>query len=79
MDIKDKDLLNELIIESQEHIANIEPDLLILERDKDAVSDELINKIFRAVHSVKGGFGFYYGAEIDLFRRKFRITRDVRG
>ncbi|MBL8025987.1 MAG: chemotaxis protein CheW [Fibrobacteres bacterium] len=59
MDIKDKDLLNELIIESQEHIANIEPDLLVLERDKDAVSDELINKIFRAIHSIKGGFGFF--------------------
>ncbi len=89
MDIKDKDLLNELIIESQEHIANIEPDLLVLEQEKDNASSELINKIFRAIHSIKGGFGFF-GLEnikelshtmeniLDLVRnRKISVTQEM--
>ncbi len=56
---QDKELLNELIVESREHLAEIEPDLLELEQKGDAISSELINRIFRAVHSIKGGFGFF--------------------
>jgi two-component system chemotaxis sensor kinase CheA len=56
---QDKELLNELIVESREHLSEIEPDLLELEQKGDAISGELINRIFRAVHSIKGGFGFF--------------------
>lgn len=56
--MKDQEMLNELIIESREHLESIEPDLLELEEKGSTVSDELINRIFRAVHSIKGGFGF---------------------
>ena len=55
----DKELLNELIIESREHLQSIEPDLLALEQEGSGVSDERINRIFRAVHSIKGGFAFF--------------------
>ncbi|OGJ89332.1 MAG: hypothetical protein A2268_08390 [Candidatus Raymondbacteria bacterium RifOxyA12_full_50_37] len=59
MEQQDRDLLNELIIESREHLATIEPDLLTLEKERDQTSPELINSIFRAIHSIKGGFGFF--------------------
>lgn len=52
------EVLDELLIESQEHLESIEPDLLQLERNPEAVDSELINRIFRGIHSIKGGFGF---------------------
>ncbi len=55
----DQEMLNELIIESREHLSGIEPDLLELEKNGQSVSDDLINRVFRAVHSIKGGFGFF--------------------
>ncbi len=57
--MQDKELLHELVIESREHLHSIEPDLLELEQKGDAVDSELINRVFRAVHSIKGGFGFF--------------------
>ena len=59
MNMQDKEMLNELIVESRDHLSEIEPDLLELEQKGSAISDELINRIFRAVHSIKGGFGFF--------------------
>ncbi len=49
----------ENITESREHLASAEPDLLELERRGSDVSDELINRVFRVIHSIKGGFGFF--------------------
>ncbi|MFP4241589.1 MAG: chemotaxis protein CheW [Chitinispirillaceae bacterium] len=57
--MQDKELLHELVIESREHLRSIEPDLLELEQVGDGVDSELINRVFRAVHSIKGGFGFF--------------------
>jgi two-component system chemotaxis sensor kinase CheA len=59
MSIQDKQMLNDLVVESRDHLASVEPDLLELEQKGAAVSDELINRVFRAVHSIKGGFGFF--------------------
>jgi two-component system, chemotaxis family, sensor kinase CheA len=59
MNIQDKELLNELVLESREHLSAIEPDLLALEQSGAAVSDDIINRLFRAVHSIKGGFSFF--------------------
>ena len=59
MDGYDDELMEELIAESKEHLEAIEPDLLGLEENPDAVSPDVINRIFRAVHSIKGGFGFF--------------------
>ncbi len=55
----DDSLLDELIIESKEHLETIEPDLMELEENPKTVDPEAINRIFRAVHSIKGGFGFF--------------------
>jgi two-component system chemotaxis sensor kinase CheA len=57
--MQEKEMLHDLVLESKEHLLSIEPDLLQLERSGNDVDDELINRIFRAIHSIKGGFGFF--------------------
>lgn len=52
----DGDLLGEFINESREHLDNIEQGVLVLESDpQDA---EMLNTVFRAFHTFKGGAGF---------------------
>jgi len=46
------------IEESVEHLASVEPDLLQMEEHIDKIDTETVNRIFRAVHSIKGGAGF---------------------
>jgi two-component system chemotaxis sensor kinase CheA len=57
--MQEREMIHDLVLESKDHLLSIEPDLLQLERSGKSVSDELINRIFRAVHSIKGGFGFF--------------------
>jgi two-component system chemotaxis sensor kinase CheA len=57
--MQEKEMIHDLVLESKEHLSSIEPDLLELERSGNAAPDELINRIFRAIHSIKGGFGFF--------------------
>ncbi len=52
------ELLNEFINESREHLATIEADLLAIEEGGANVDETLVNKVFRAAHSLKGGSGF---------------------
>lgn len=56
--IDDEELLNELVLEAKEHLASIEPDFLALEQMSDEIPDDLINRLFRSMHSIKGGFSF---------------------
>ncbi|MFZ4614647.1 MAG: chemotaxis protein CheW [Rectinemataceae bacterium] len=55
----DQELVQSYIEESREHLASIEEDLVELERQGASRDDALINKIFRAAHSIKGGAGFF--------------------
>lgn len=55
----DQELVQSYIQESREHLASIEEDLVELERQGVSRDDALINKIFRAAHSIKGGAGFF--------------------
>ena len=57
--IADDDLLSEYIVECREHLAAIEPDLLAMEEAGGACAPEVINRVFRAIHSIKGGAGFF--------------------
>ncbi|MFZ5806157.1 MAG: chemotaxis protein CheW [Verrucomicrobiota bacterium] len=52
----DRELLDGFIQESREHLDTLETDLVVLEAKKD--DTEVINRIFRAVHTIKGGAGF---------------------
>ncbi|MFP4280839.1 MAG: Hpt domain-containing protein, partial [Halochromatium sp.] len=72
-------LLQEFVNDAQEHLATIEQDLLAIEDEGASADKELINKVLRAAHSIKGGSGFFglvhvkdlaHGAEtvLDLMR-----------
>ena len=54
----DDELLQAFITESREHLATIEADLLAIEQAGEAADAELVNKVFRAAHSIKGCSGF---------------------
>ncbi|HUI84879.1 MAG TPA: chemotaxis protein CheW [Candidatus Binatia bacterium] len=54
----DDELLQGFISESREHLADIEADLLAIEQAGEAADAELVNKVFRAAHSIKGCSGF---------------------
>jgi two-component system chemotaxis sensor kinase CheA len=58
MSDENEDILIEFIQESRDHLAAIEPDLLELERQGERAAPEVINRIFRAIHSTKGGASF---------------------
>ncbi len=53
------DLVQEYLAESREHLATIENDLLLIEQAGDTVDEQIVNRVFRAAHSVKGGAGFF--------------------
>jgi len=54
----DASVLEEFVIESREHFENIEDDILQLSRQKDSSYREIVDKIFRAIHTVKGCAAF---------------------
>ncbi len=54
----DKSIIDDFVIESKEHLESVEGDLLNLEKQAESADPELINRVFRAVHTVKGTAGF---------------------
>jgi two-component system chemotaxis sensor kinase CheA len=58
MFFEDDETLQMYVEESLDHLGDIETDLLALEEQGEEIDDELINNVFRAAHSVKGGAGF---------------------
>ncbi len=55
----DSSLLEEFIAESREHLRAIEDDFILLEKEAAAPDSELVNRIFRAMHTIKGSSGFF--------------------
>jgi len=75
----DTSLLNEFINESKEHLSTVEADFLALEKQGDSPDRELVNRIFRAVHTIKGSAGFFGLRKIsDLSHRMETILAMVR-
>ncbi|CAG0897880.1 unnamed protein product [Cyprideis torosa] len=58
MQIEDEEILQGFIEESLEHLSDIEQDLLSIEKGGLDIDENLVNKVFRAAHSIKGGAGF---------------------
>jgi two-component system chemotaxis sensor kinase CheA len=58
MEFEDDEILQGFIEESLEHLAGIENDLLAIEEGGANIDEDLVNKVFRAAHSIKGGAGF---------------------
>lgn len=54
----DDSFLSTFVAECAENLSTVENDLVELEREGGGADDELVNRIFRAAHSIKGGAGF---------------------
>ncbi len=71
---EDRELLNEFINESQEHLQNIEQGVLVLEDNPaDAAT---LDSIFRAFHTFKGGSGFLNLAPIHSLAHELESLLD---
>src|ERR1700691_4904391 len=55
----DDELVLDYLAESREHLATIETDLLAIEQAGAAIDEQLVNRVFRAAHSIKGGAGLF--------------------
>lgn len=55
----DDELIQDYLAECREHLATIETDLLAIEQGGAEIDEQLVNRVFRAAHSVKGGAGFF--------------------
>ncbi|KHK01411.1 Hpt domain-containing protein [Desulfovibrio sp. TomC] len=58
MDQMDDEILAMFIEDTREHLANIETALMDMDRLGADIDEELVNTVFRAAHSIKGGAGF---------------------
>ena len=59
MSLDDKEVIAEFVVESREHLADIENQLLAIEAGGANIDGELVNTVFRAAHSIKGAAGFF--------------------
>lgn len=66
--VQDENFLEEFIEEVKEHLENIEVKILEMERDMN--NKEIINSIFRSMHTVKGLAGFVAQIEIETVAHK---------
>jgi two-component system chemotaxis sensor kinase CheA len=55
----DDEIILEYLAECREHLVTIETDLLSMEQAGAAIDEQLVNRVFRAAHSIKGGAGFF--------------------
>jgi len=54
----DEEIINDFIDESRDYLSIIEESLLVIESQKDASDDDLIDKVFRSIHTIKGSSAF---------------------
>ncbi len=77
MTVMDDEILKMYVDESREHLANIEADLLAIEDRGADIDDELVNKVFRAAHSLKGGAAFLNLIRIKELAHKMENVLDM--
>ena len=70
-----QDLVADFVTESREHLATVETDLMRLEEG--GADSETVNKVFRAVHSVKGVAGFLGLQRINELAHVLESTLDL--
>jgi two-component system, chemotaxis family, sensor kinase CheA len=58
MTFDDPELVAEFITESREHLADVEGQFLEIEAGGASINVDLVNTVFRGVHSIKGAAGF---------------------
>ena len=73
----DDESLQMYVEESREHLEDIENDLLAIEEAGENIDEELVNKVFRAAHSIKGGAGFLGLTQIKELAHKIENVLDM--
>ena len=73
----DDESLQMYVEESREHLEDIENDLLAIEEAGENIDEELVNKVFRAAHSMKGGAGFLGLTQIKELAHKIENVLDM--
>jgi two-component system chemotaxis sensor kinase CheA len=72
-------LVYEFATEAKEHLAGVADDLLALEQRRDGSARERIDRLFRAVHSVKGAAGFFGCRKVEALAHAMEaILEDAR-
>jgi two-component system chemotaxis sensor kinase CheA len=71
------ELILEFLAESREHLATIENDLLAMERAGATIDEQLVNRVFRAAHSIKGGAGFFDLTKIEQLAHRTENVLDL--
>lgn len=71
----DAELIADFILESREHLSNVERELLALEQDPR--NPEAINTIFRGFHTIKGVSGFLELSGIERFAHEVETLLDL--
>ena len=77
MSVADPEIIEEFVIESTEHLASIEEQLLRIEEAGENFDSELVNSVFRAVHSVKGVAGFLGFDKINFLAHRLEDVLDL--
>ncbi len=77
VEIVNDEILSMYVQESKEHLENIETDLLEIEQQGEALDEELVNRVFRAAHSIKGGGGFLNLINIKDLAHKIENVLDM--
>ena len=75
--LQDDSLLKEFLQESRDHLATIESDLLAMEDAGANLDEELVNQVFRAAHSIKGGAGFFSLDNIQKLSHRLENALDM--
>src|SRR5580692_4549102 len=73
----DDELVHDYLAECREHLATIEADLLAIEQGGAAIDEQLVNRVFRAAHSIKGGAGFFDLVKIRELAHKTENALDL--
>ena len=77
MDSADAELIGDFVVESQEGLANIEQQMLAIEAAGAEIDLELVNAVFRTMHTIKGTAGFLGLDRVGALRtawKKFSTT-----
>ena len=73
----DDSFIQDYLAESREHLSDIETDLLTIETAGEKIDEKLVNKVFRAAHSIKGGAGFFNLTKIQELSHKTENVLDL--
>ncbi len=77
MEDMDDEVLQVFITECREHLVTIEVDLLLIEEGGANIDEALVNKVFRAAHSIKGGSGFFGLVKVKELAHKAENVLDM--